>query len=69
MRQKDDAKFAQCLNNLARACLTTDQYNMLKSREITWNNLQVPEHAINLFRTNNEVIIRKTLYILIYCNL
>ncbi|CAD6218940.1 GSCOCG00011492001-RA-CDS, partial [Cotesia congregata] len=54
MRQKDDATFAKVLNNLANNSLSHEELNLFQSRVIS-NEDDIPDNAINLFRTNMDV--------------
>ncbi|CAD6216213.1 GSCOCG00011291001-RA-CDS, partial [Cotesia congregata] len=54
MRQKDDFKFAEALNNLADGTLSKNDLKLFESR-IVHNNNHIPKDAIHLFRTNDEV--------------
>ncbi|CAD6209869.1 GSCOCG00010855001-RA-CDS, partial [Cotesia congregata] len=54
MRQKNDVKFAKALNNLASGTLTKNDMSLFESRIVKANN-DIPEGAIYLFRTNDEV--------------
>ncbi|CAD6226277.1 GSCOCG00011864001-RA-CDS, partial [Cotesia congregata] len=54
MRQKNDVKFAKALNNLANGTLTENDMSLFESRIVKANN-DIPEGAIHLFRTNDEV--------------
>ncbi|XP_074097725.1 uncharacterized protein LOC141526586 [Cotesia typhae] len=54
MRQKNDIKFAKALNNLANGTLTENDVSLFESRVVEGNN-NIPEGAIHLFRTNDEV--------------
>ncbi|CAD6234316.1 GSCOCG00012386001-RA-CDS, partial [Cotesia congregata] len=54
MRQKDDFKFAEALNNLADGTLSKNDLKLFESR-IVHNNNDIPKDAIHLFRTNDEV--------------
>ncbi|XP_044598214.1 ATP-dependent DNA helicase PIF1-like, partial [Cotesia glomerata] len=54
MRQKNDVKFAKALNNLANGTLTENDMSLFESRIVKADN-DIPEGAIHLFRTNDEV--------------
>ncbi|CAD6226275.1 GSCOCG00011863001-RA-CDS, partial [Cotesia congregata] len=54
MRQKDDLKFAEALNNLVNGTLSKNDLNLFESR-IVKNVEKIPRNAIHLFRTNDEV--------------
>nr|XP_018914195.1 PREDICTED: uncharacterized protein LOC109042086 [Bemisia tabaci] len=64
MRQKDDAVFANALNNLANGSLSDEEVKLFQSRETQARN--IPSDAINLFRNNanvdsfNENVIKKS---------
>jgi len=48
MRQKDDAPFAQALNQLANSDCQDEDIGMFKSREISPNSLKPPNFAVRL---------------------
>lgn len=53
MRQKDDADFIHALNNLVAGRMTSENIELLKSREVEEND--VPDDAIRLFKCNADV--------------
>jgi len=55
MRQKDDKTFAIALGNIAKGMMTSDDINLLKSRIVSCDNLEIMGNAIRVFRTNSEV--------------
>ena len=55
MRQKDDKAFAIALSNLAKGMMTLEDINLLKSRIVSTEKLEVIEDAIRVFRSNAEV--------------
>jgi nucleoside-triphosphatase THEP1 len=54
MRQKNDLKFANALNNLANDCLTKENINLFQQR-CSNDEAILPINAIHLFATNNDV--------------
>ncbi|CAF4220565.1 unnamed protein product, partial [Rotaria magnacalcarata] len=55
MRQKDDKSFAIALSNIAKGTMTLEDINLLKSRIVSTENLEMIEDAIMIFRSNAEV--------------
>ncbi|CAM4904555.1 unnamed protein product, partial [Rotaria socialis] len=55
MRQKDDKSFAIALSNIAKGTMTLEDTNLLKSRIVSTENLEMIEDAIMIFRSNAEV--------------
>ncbi|CAF3351607.1 unnamed protein product [Rotaria socialis] len=54
MRQKDDKSFAIALSNIAKETMTLEDINLLKSRIVLTENLEMIEDAIMIFRSNAE---------------
>ncbi|CAF4698830.1 unnamed protein product, partial [Rotaria sp. Silwood2] len=55
MRQKDDKTFAIALSNIAKGTMTLDDIDLLKSRIVSNENLEMMRDAIRIFRSNAEV--------------
>ena len=55
MRQKDDLSFATALNHLATGQLSEEDKILFSKRLFNKNDPQVPEEAIRLFYTNEQV--------------
>ncbi|CAF1273477.1 unnamed protein product [Rotaria sordida] len=55
MRQKDDKAFAIALSNIAKGMMTLEDINLLKSRIVSNENLEMVGDAIRIFRSNAEV--------------
>ncbi|CAF4833876.1 unnamed protein product, partial [Rotaria socialis] len=55
MRQKDDKSFAIALSNIAKGTMTLEDINLLKSRIVSTENLEMIEDPIMIFRSNAEV--------------
>ncbi|CAF1307832.1 unnamed protein product [Rotaria sordida] len=55
MRQKDDKTFAIALSNIAKGAMTLEDINLLKSRIVSNENLEMVGDAIRIFRSNAEV--------------
>ncbi|CAF4793393.1 unnamed protein product, partial [Rotaria sp. Silwood2] len=55
MRQKDDQIFAIALSNIAKGIMTLEDINLLKSRIVSNENLEIMGEAIRVFRSNAEV--------------
>ncbi|CAF1542519.1 unnamed protein product, partial [Rotaria sp. Silwood1] len=55
MRQKDDKIFAIALSNIAKGMMTLEDINLLKSRIVSNENLEMMGDAIRIFRSNAEV--------------
>ncbi|CAF1352277.1 unnamed protein product [Rotaria sp. Silwood1] len=55
MRQKDDKIFAIALSNIAKGMMTLEDINLLKSRIVSNENLEIMGDAIRVFRSNAEV--------------
>ena len=55
MRQKDDKAFAIALSNIAKGMMTLEDINLLKSRIVSNENLEIMGDAIRVFRSNAEV--------------
>ncbi|CAF2615091.1 unnamed protein product [Rotaria sp. Silwood2] len=55
MRQKDDQIFAIALSNIAKGMMTLEDINLLKSRIVSNENLEIMGDAIRVFRSNAEV--------------
>ena len=55
MRQKDDKIFAIALGNIAKGMMTGEDINLLKSRIVSNENLEIMGDAIRVFRSNAEV--------------
>jgi len=53
MRQRDDQLFASALNNMASGLMTADDIQLIRSRICQPSD--VPDDAIHLFTSNNEV--------------
>ncbi|XP_044584422.1 ATP-dependent DNA helicase pfh1-like [Cotesia glomerata] len=53
MRQKDDIKFAETLNNLANGTFSEHDYDIFESR-IVHSDCEIPKDAIHLFRKATE---------------
>ncbi|CAF5050150.1 unnamed protein product, partial [Rotaria sp. Silwood1] len=55
MRQKDDKAFAIALSNIAKGMMILEDINLLKSRIVSNENLEIMGDAIRVFRSNAEV--------------
>lgn len=57
MRQKDDLKFIQALNNLAHGTVTQDDRDLLQTRVIKRKDMDktVPKKCLRIFNTNKLV--------------
>ena len=55
MRQKDDKIFAIALGNIAKGTMTLDDIDLLKSRIVSIENVEIMGDAIRVFRSNAEV--------------
>ena len=55
MRQKDDKIFAIALSNIAKGMMTLEDINLLKSRIVSNENLEIIGDAIRVFRSYAEV--------------
>ncbi|CAF1407300.1 unnamed protein product [Rotaria sordida] len=55
IRQKDDKAFAIALSNTAKGMMTLEDINLLKSRIVSNENLEIMGDAIRVFRSNAEV--------------
>ena len=55
MRQKDDLSFANALNHLATGQLSEEDMILFSKRLFNKNDSKVPENAIRLFYTNEQV--------------
>ncbi|CAF4844975.1 unnamed protein product, partial [Rotaria sp. Silwood2] len=53
--QKDDQIFAIALSNIAKGMMTLEHINLLKSRIVSNENLEIMGDARRLFRSNAEV--------------
>ncbi|CAF1312801.1 unnamed protein product [Rotaria sp. Silwood1] len=53
--EKDDKAFAIALSNIAKGMMTLEDINLLKSRIISNENLEIMGDAIRVFRSNAEV--------------
>ena len=55
MRQKDDKTFAIALSNIAKGMMTLEDIDLLKSRLVSNEHLEMMGDAIRVFRSNAEV--------------
>ena len=55
MRQKDDKIFAIALSNMAKGTMTLEDIDLLKSRVLSDENLEITRDALRVFRSNAEV--------------
>jgi hypothetical protein len=55
MRQKEDKIFAIALSNIAKGMMTLEDVNLLKSRIVLNENLEIMGDARRVFRSNAEV--------------
>ena len=56
MRQRGDTVFIDLLNNVRKGKLTESDIDILRSRIITENHLDYPQHALHLFAENAPVL-------------